>query len=257
MNSQLYTECPKCGYVLLNPLPESAVCPACGIYFFKYTEYKNRQDPPLSVSRSAAGSFALHDLIEFLLKPLDKIDEPTFYGRCVILTLLSVWGCILFSCDFRVGEIGSSFMHNILLPIHEAGHVLFTPLGHFMGILGGSLFQLLLPVGIGIAFMWINKDNFGAAISMWWGGVSLLDLAPYIYDARHPRLILLGGHTGEDGPHDWVYLLTTLGRLHKSQQWGTVAHALGGVLMFVALFWALAVLWRQRQVMQNHPGIRH
>jgi len=89
---------------------------------------------------------------------------------------------------------------------------------------------------------------------MWWGSVSLLDLAPYIYDARHPRLILLGGHTGEDGPHDWVYLLTALGHLQNSQRLGAIAHALGGILMFVALSWAMAVLWRQRLVVQKYPG---
>jgi hypothetical protein len=124
------------------------------------------------------------------------------------------------------------------------------PFGNFISILGGSLFQILLPLGISIAFIWINKDNFGAAIAMWWGSASLLDIAPYIYDARHPRLILLGGHTGEEGPHDWVYLLTTLGNLQNSQRLGAFAHALGGILMFVSLCWALAVLWRQRLVVQ-------
>jgi hypothetical protein len=45
---------------------------------------------------------------------------------------------------------------------------------------------------------------------------SILDLAPYIYDARDPQLILLGGHTGEDGHHDWIYLLETFDRLQYS-----------------------------------------
>jgi hypothetical protein len=98
-----------------------------------------------------------------------------------------------------------------------------------MGILGGSLFQLLLPLGISIAFIWLNKDNFGAAIALWWTSTSLLDLAPYIYDARHPQLILLGGHTGEDGPHDWIYLLSVLGQLHNSASFeiGVASRMLG------------------------------
>jgi hypothetical protein len=49
-----------------------------------------------------------------------------------------------------------------------------------MSILGGILFQLLLPLGVGIARFWITKDNFDAAIGMWWTDVSLIDLAPYI-----------------------------------------------------------------------------
>jgi len=248
MNPPMHTECPKCGHVLSIPLPDSATCPACGIYFFKYSQRQSRSP---SDTQNESLSFNLRDLIESLLAPLDEIDIPAFYGRCLVLGLLALWGCFLFADDYRVGEIGTSFMHNILLPIHEAGHVLFTPLGTFMAILGGSLFQLMLPLGISIAFIVHNKDNFGAAIALWWGSISFLDLAPYIYDARHPQLILLGGHTGEDGPHDWVYLLTVFGNLQNSQQWGAFVHLLGGILMFVALAWALTVLWRQRTRIQR------
>ena len=179
------------------------------------------------------------------MQPLERLDATSFYARGVALGLLALWSWSLFACDYRDGEIGASFMHNILLPIHEAGHVLFMPFGEFMTILGGSLFQLALPWGIGIAFVRANRDNFGAAIGLWWGSVSLLDLAPYIYDALHPQLILLGGHTGEDGPHDWIYLLSALGQLQNAQRWGAAAHTLGGILMLAALVWALAVLRRQ------------
>jgi hypothetical protein len=247
----MYTQCPKCGHELSNPLPDTAACPACGIYFFKYSQHQSKRASHAQIESS---SFNLRDFIENLLEPLDRIDALTFYGRALLPGLLALWGCVLFAYDYRVGEIGASFIHNILLPIHEAGHVLFTPLGSFMRILGGSLFQLLLPCGICVAFIWVNKDNFGAAIAMWWGSASLLDLAPYIYDALHPRLILLGGHTGEDGPHDWSYLLSALGQLQNAQRWGTFVHTLGGVLMLVALCWALAVLWRQRLVVQKYPG---
>ena len=170
-----------------------------------------------------------------------------------MLVLLAFWSFSLFSYDYRDGEIGASFMHNILLPIHEAGHVLFIPFGEFMTIFGGSLFQLALPWGIAIAFVVANRDNFGAAIGMWWGSISLLDLAPYIYDALHPQLILLGGHTGEDGPHDWIYLLNRLGQLNNAQRWGATAHALGGILALAALIWAVAVLWRQHLQAEKLP----
>ena len=148
--------------------------------------------------------------------------------------------------DYRDGEIGGSFMHNILLPIHEAGHVLFRPFGEFMMILGGSLFQIVFPFGIGIAFVVVNRDNFGAAICLWWTSVSLVDLSPYIYDALQPQLILLGGHTGEDGPHDWIYLLGTFGQIRNAQHWGAFAHVLGSVSVIASLAWAAAILWKQR-----------
>ena len=211
-------------------------------------------EPVTSDTQTTYPSHRLHDIIDVLLEPMEKMDKPTFYGRCIALALLALWSWFLFTYDYRIGEIGTSFMHNILLPIHEAGHVLFIPFGNFMNILGGSLFQLLRPFGTGIAFFWINKDNFGAAIGMWWAGASLLDLAPYIYDARHPQLILLGGHTGDDGPHDWIYLLRVMGQLQNAQEWGAFVHLLGGILMFVTLSWAIIVLWRQRLIAGKHPG---
>ncbi len=181
------------------------------------------------------------------------MDTVTFYGRCAALILLVIWSWFLFGYDYRDGEIGASFMHDILLPIHEAGHVLFRPFGEFMMILGGSLFQLALPFGIGVAFIVKNRDNFGAAIGLWWASVSLIDLAPYIYDALHPQLILVGGGTGaEDGPHDWIYLLTTLGQLHNAQRWGAFVHVFGGLLMVGALVWGGAILWQHRKQVGSH-----
>ncbi len=187
-----------------------------------------------------------------LLQPLEQIDEVTFYGRCAALILLAIWSWYLFGYDYRDGEIGTSFMHSILLPIHEAGHVLFRPFGEFMMILGGSLFQLALPFGIGVAFILKNRDNFGAAIGLWWTSVSLVDLSPYIYDALHPQLILIGGGIGaEDGPHDWIFLLIKLGQIDNAQRLGSFAHMCGGLVMLAALVWGAALLWLQRKQLDS------
>jgi hypothetical protein len=214
MNRNFY-RCPKCGYVAREPVSATSECPACGAGFS-------------------------------LLQPLEKINAVSFYGRSAGLVLMAVWSWHLIGYDYRIAEINLSFMHDILLPIHEAGHVLFRPLGEFMTILGGSLFQLLVPLGIGFAFIRKNRDNFGGAMGFWLCGVSLVDLSPYIYDALHPYMTLLGGHTGADGPHDWIYLLSALGQLHRAQGWGTFVHACGGFLMIVSLVWGAAVLWRQK-----------
>lgn len=242
--SETYSQCPKCNYKPPASLPISEPCPACGIYIFKW-----RKSPLVSVQLNEHDeSFPMEkdSFLASLFQPLENMDLTIFYGRCLALLFFVWWSWYLIGYDYRDGEIAGSFMHYILLPIHEAGHVLCMPFGEFLTILGGSLFQLVLPFGICLAFVLVNRDNFGAAIGLWWTSVSLVDLSPYIYDALHPRLLLLGGGTGEDGPHDWIYLLNKIGQLHNAHQWGTFVHVLGSILIFAALIWASALLWRQR-----------
>ncbi len=231
-----YSQCPKCGRKFSEPLPASSSCPNCGLYFFKWGQPPRKRVVPENREEGTA-----------LLAPRERMDSLSFYGRIMALVLLAVWSGFLFGYDYRTAEINGSFFHNIVLPIHEAGHVLFMPFGEFLSILGGSLFQLALPFAIGIAFILKNRDNFGAAVCLWWTGASLIDLSPYIYDSLHPQMLLLGGHTGEDGPHDWMYLLDVIGQLQHAQGWGAFAHALGGLVMLTGIVWGGAVLKRQRR----------
>lgn len=240
MNSGL-SQCPKCGEKFPAPLPVSASCPNCGLYFFKWGQPARRRP----VAEEGVG------LLAALLAPREQMDSLSFHGRSLALALLMLWSGFLFGYDYRTAEINASFFHNIVLPIHEAGHVLFMPFGEFLSVLGGSLFQLALPFAIGLAFILKNRDNFGAALCLWWTGASLVDLSPYIYDALHPQMLLLGGHTGEDGPHDWIYLLDAFGQLQHAQGWGAFVHVLGGVVMLIGLVWGGGILRRQRRVINR------
>jgi hypothetical protein len=243
--SETYSECPKCKYKAAIPLPVSEPCPACGIYTYKWGQVPRA--PMSSDNDDELFSQGRKTYLASLFLPLERMSTPNYYGRCFVLLLLVWWSWNLVGDDYRDGEIFGSFMHGILLTIHEAGHVLFIPFGEFLTMLGGSLFQLALPFGIGVAFIVVNRDNFGAALGLWWSSISLLDLSPYIYDALHLQLIMLGGHTGEDGPHDWIYLLSTFGQIHNAQHWGILVHGLGSISAIAALVWAAAVIWRQRK----------
>jgi hypothetical protein len=188
----------------------------------------------------------------------DDEEEPApnrldYYGRAVVLVLAAIWGMRLAAADYRGDEPWGSFMHNILLPIHEAGHVFCMPFGEFITILGGSLFQVALPLAIGLAFLVRQRDAFGAAICLWWAGASLVDLAPYIWDALEPRLIMLGGHTGEDGPHDWIYLLDRLGARGHAHGWGVTAHHFGTLMMIAGIAWGGRWLWRMHRRLGERP----
>jgi hypothetical protein len=139
-------------------------------------------------------------------------------------------------------DSGDSFLHLPNLIFHEAGHVIFAPLGEFMSVLGGSLLQVLIPVIAAIAFV-RQAQPFGAVVCVWWAGQNLTDLAPYIADARALRLTLLGGRTGaEVEGHDWEYLLTQLGVSHLDRTIGTVTHAAGILIMVAALAYMMKTL---------------
>ena len=123
--------------------------------------------------------------------------------------------------------MGTSFLHGPLLVFHEAGHVLFRLFGEWMMFLGGTLGQLLMPAIIVVAFLWKNRDPFGAAVGLWLLGASLLDVAPYMFDALDPQLMLLSGNTGEAGGHDWIYLFNSLGLLPRAPLISALTQKLG------------------------------
>lgn len=88
-------------------------------------------------------------------------------------------------------------------------------------------------------------------VTAWWlFGVSLLDVAPYMFDALHPQLMLLSGTTGEAGGHHWIHLFSSMGMLRRAQTVGALTHKLGALVVVLvvvlALAWAAWLLRLQR-----------
>ena len=165
-------------------------------------------------------------------------------ARAVLVVLLARWTAIFLVWPMRQDTVGSSFLHTISLPFHEAGHIIFSPFGDLMGTLGGSLAQVLVPAICAIAFLTTSFDPFGAAVCAWWAGENLLDVAMYIDDARSLNLMLLGGHTGaEVDGHDWEHILQSLGALHLDHRIAWTTHWTGAVLMIGALAAATLVIF--------------
>ncbi|MEQ1921863.1 MAG: hypothetical protein ABL952_05080 [Pyrinomonadaceae bacterium] len=119
-----------------------------------------------------------------------------------------------------------SFLDNVDLPIHEFGHLLFRILGEFMGIAGGSLFQVIFPAVFVGYFLW-QRSFYSAAIVSLWVGQSILNVWVYAADAVVMQLVLTSGSTGAEGSfHDWNYMLSHFGLLGSTK---TVA----GIIRFV------------------------
>ena len=172
-------------------------------------------------------------------------DPYWFWPRVGLWAAFAVWGLVLIRMDYRTGEIGASFLHRPLLIFHEAGHVVFRLFGEWMTIFGGTLGQLLMPTILCFALLRHNRDAYGASFGLWLLGVSLLDVAPYTYDALHPQLMLLSGTTGEAGGHDWIFLLSSMGLLGRAHGIGAFIHTLGAVVVLAGSAWGVWQLWAQ------------
>ena len=178
----------------------------------------------------------------------DRPDSFAIFSKGVLLLALlwMSWSLILSPIDYWQGNAAArSFLHNINLPFHEFGHILFRPLGQFMHSLGGSLGQLLMPIICLYVLLWQTRDVFGAAVCLWWLGESFLDLVAYINDAKALTMPLMGGNEGRSSPygfHDWEYILTESGSIHHAANFARATHFLGSMLMIGALIW-LIFLW--------------
>lgn len=248
-----YERCPKCRHA---PLPQDqalpAGCPACGLILAKFAAAESAgaqvEAGDAAVDEGGAGRWQQlgRQFAAAVLYVPPRSVPAAFWGRATLLLLLALWGLRLTWMDHRTGELGSSFLHGPLLIFHEAGHVIFMPFGEFMTVLGGTLGQLLMPLIMAGALLIRTRDPFAAAIATWLFGVSLLDVAPYVYDALHPQLVLLGGHTGEEGGHDWIYLLGETGLLRRAQGLGWLTHKLGALVVLLSIAWAGWLLKRQQ-----------
>jgi hypothetical protein len=127
------------------------------------------------------------------------------------------------------------FVDNFLLIVHEAGHTFFGFLGvRFITILGGSLFQIMLPSAI-FAYFWINRQAFGMQFSLCLVGFSWLDVAGYAADGGARQLPLIGGLGKES--HDWYNLLVHIDALEHD-----ITFALAFVAVGIACYlWALLI----------------
>jgi hypothetical protein len=170
----------------------------------------------------------------------------TRWFRWALVVGLAIW-TIQFARTPLSDDAMNSFLHLPDLIFHEAGHILFSPFGQFMTVLGGSLLQFLIPVIAAVAFI-RQEDLFSASICGWWAGQNLVDLAPYIADARSLSLVLLGGRTGaEVEGHDWEFILTQLSATHLDRQIGYASYAVGIAIMIASLVYAGRMILRQSE----------
>lgn len=248
MNSK--TTCPKCGY---KRSPEDShihegLCPACGIAYKKWQSNQSQDNEDeateathFTVQPSRTLSYKLWQIFTYVP---EQTDVLSFWGRVCLLVLFALWGAYFIFSGVDWEAIGGSFLHSINLPFHEFGHVLFSPFGRFMAVLGGSLFQVMMPLIALLSFSLQMKDNFAAAIMLWWAGQNMIDVSPYIADAKYRSIPLIRG-LGEDY-HDWGNLLSMLDMVDSAHTIANSVFICGAITIIFALFWAGWILNKQK-----------
>lgn len=141
------------------------------------------------------------------------------------------WQILQRELDFGAASGALRFIHGIDLVIHEAGHAFALILPRFFYILGGSALQVLLPAVCALTFLH-QRQIASFAVTLFWTGESITDVAIYMADAKRQALPLLGG----DGTvHDWNYLLGQLHLLGWAPSLARLTFGVGIVLITAAL----------------------
>jgi hypothetical protein len=242
--------CPKCHSEQLDSNQE---CSQCGIIFSKFLAAQaHRQQVDTRSDRTTLNE--THEqptrlqLKALVFPPPCDVPFPVLGGRALVFIALLIWGGRFIFSSIESNYAGTSFMHLINLPFHEAGHMFFRPFGAFITSLGGSMGQMLMPLLCLGTLLLKTRDAFGASACLWWFGQNFFDLAPYIDDARSGTLPLVGGNFGHSSPygfHDWEYLLTESGLLQYDHFIAQSAVIIGTIIMCTAYLWGGCILFMQ------------
>jgi hypothetical protein len=144
--------------------------------------------------------------------------------RTALTVVLAVYGwlCLISPGTYR-------WIDSLDLAIHETGHLVFAFDGEVLAVLGGTLFQLIVPAVFAVA-LWRRGDRHGATVPLWWLGQNCWNISVYVRDARAEELPLVGS-----GEHDWAFLLDRAGWLEGDQTVGGAVYLVGVVLYAIAI----------------------
>ncbi len=146
------------------------------------------------------------------------------------------------------------WLHLPDLAIHETGHLLFMPFGHFWHILGGSLTQILFPAVFTIYFCY-TQQFFSSALTLFWTGQNFMDVGVYMRDAPYRELPLTVDNIDA---HDWWQLFTLMNCLDHAELIANITHAIGVLLYLASVVTGIYVAYHTQQTYyRTHPQTMH
>jgi hypothetical protein len=130
------------------------------------------------------------------------------------------------------GIVMNSWLHGVVLVLHEAGHILMTFFGEFFITLGGTFWQLALPITFALYFVF-TRQLWSASLVLFLVAFSFVDASIYVADARARGLPLI---TFDKDTHDWWNLLLRLDLLGYDGFLGTLYYLQGLIFYLLALY---------------------
>ncbi|MBN1397798.1 MAG: hypothetical protein JXA06_07190 [Bacteroidetes bacterium] len=113
--------------------------------------------------------------------------------------------------------------------IHETGHLVFKMFGKFMEILGGSLFQVIIPLSALIVFGRANPKTI--PFLFYWTGQSTVNVSIYIGDAPYQRLQLISRGL----IHDWRWIFNRTGMMEYAGDLASIVNAIGILMCIIGI----------------------
>jgi hypothetical protein len=167
-------------------------------------------------------------------------------GRLLLTAALAAYGLAIVRSDETF-----TLLDNVNLPIHETGHLVFAVFAEQVTALGGTLFQLIVPLAFAISFL-VRGDRHAASVMLWWVGQNCTYIGSYMADAVVQELPLVGG-----GEHDWSFLFGEWNVLAYSERIGTDVRMAGGAIMLAATVWGVQAAWKASPAARKSAGTLH
>jgi hypothetical protein len=166
------------------------------------------------------------------LEALEEDWQPV--PRPILIVAVAFY--ILFLIQEAHGRGPFLMIDLVFIPIHEGGHLLFHYFGEFLGIAGGTLLQLGVPLMLATYFIF-QRQVQGAAFCLFFFFEQFLPVATYMADARAQQLPLLTVGDADYVIHDWNYLFGKLGVLQHDTQIAMAMRVMGWIGMLATTGW--------------------
>ncbi len=161
-----------------------------------------------------------------------------WWWRALILLVLA-WQPLVALRDSEASHL----FRGITFGVHEFGHLFFAFGGEWLTVAGGSLMQLIVPLGAALAIVATSGDWFALSVCGTWLAASLADLAPYIADARAQAMDLVS-FSPDGGGHDWHYLLAHAGLLKHDLAIARATRFVAVLVLLASCYFAVLLFLR-------------